>query len=154
MTTKDTKSTTEEKEDDKRPIRPQIDTKRTIKRHKTTTDKIKTRLWCRFCHLWGCGPFTVSESVSFTDAAGDVQREHFEINVEASHSDQVCCRDLLRVFPSTPSPPYMKSVWSDVGVMVNIERPSGAEDWETSLMEDKQTAQRNKRWIHHCDDKL
>lgn len=46
MTTKDTKSTTEEKEDDKRPIRPQIDTKRTIKRHKTTTDKIKIKHLC------------------------------------------------------------------------------------------------------------
>lgn len=53
---------------------------------------------------------TTKLDVSFTDAAGDEQCEHFELNVEASHSDQVCCRDLLRVFPSTPSPPYMKSV--------------------------------------------
>lgn len=61
MTTKDTKSTREEKEDDKGPIRPQIDTKRTIKRHKTTTDKIKkTCLWCRFVTMKkaaGCSPF-------------------------------------------------------------------------------------------------
>lgn len=35
--------------------------------------------------------------------------------------------DLLRVFPSTPRPPYTKSVWSDTGVMVCIERPSGAQ---------------------------
>ena len=29
--------------------------------------------------------------------------------------------------------------------MVNIERPRGAEDGETSLMEEKQTAERNKK---------
>lgn len=110
--TKDIFHHREAKEDDKRPIRPQIDAK---KDHKETQNnygqnKNKTSLWSFCHHEEGCGLFTVSESVSLTDAAGDEQREHFELNVEASHSDQVCCRDLLRVFPSTPSPPYMKSV--------------------------------------------
>lgn len=38
---------------------------------------------------------------SLTHAAGDVQRG--DLNVETK-------RDLLRVFPSVPRPPYMKSV--------------------------------------------
>lgn len=45
----------------------------------------------------------------------------------------ICGQNLLSVFPSVPRPPYMKSVWSDTGVMVNMERAIGTEDWETSL---------------------
>lgn len=44
--TKDIFHHREAKEDDKRPIRPQIDAKRTIKRHNTTTDKIKIKHLC------------------------------------------------------------------------------------------------------------
>lgn len=70
-----------------------------------------------------------------------------DLYVEMKRGQYYCSSwDLLRVFPSTPRPPYMKSVWSDMGVMVCIERPRGEQYEQVLLVERRVEQQSVKHW--------
>lgn len=89
--------------------------------------------------VWNCQASSVSQKGKIKNKAGPTLclrtgNKTGKDNSDTESHKNKRIRDSLRVFPSAPTPPYMKSVWPDVGVMVNIERPGGVEQWGRSLI--------------------